>query len=394
MNQYKIIIAGAGIGGLTAAASLLRRGHRVEVYEAAAELGEVGAGIQSSANAVKVLYSLGLRADLEWVAVRPQAYNFRRYDTGDTIQSVPLGTRHEERFGAPYLQLYRADLHAILAAKVRQLAPECIRLNSRIEAFVESEDGVTVTLAGGRQVQGDLLIGADGIKSAVRKQIVGDTPADYTGQVAWRVVIPTDRLPANFLQPNVDVWCGPGRHAVIYYLRAGKLLNFVGLVKYEGWTEESWTVRCSWDELKADFAGWHSTIQTILDAADRDQCYRWALNNRPSLPFWSTPRATLLGDAAHPTLPYLAQGAAMAIEDAAVLARCLEMDTDVAEALDRYQRNRIDRTARIVAESTANASLFQMEDMAALEAAFAQRNIDKERSSWLYSYDALTVPLD
>lgn len=392
-GELNVLIAGAGIGGLTAAASLMTAGHKVRIYEQALELGEIGAGIQNSANAVKVLHGLGLKEKLEEVVVRPNAYNFRVFNSGEIIQSVPLGGTHERRFGAPYYQIHRADIHRILVDKVLSLDPGCIVLNAEVVGFEENETAVTLLLADGARIRGDMLIGADGIKSAIRQQIAGDQPVEYTGQVAWRALIQADKLPDDFLEPNVDVWCGPGNHAVIYYLRAGEVLNFVGLVAHEGWTEEGWTVKFPWESLKADYAGWHPTIQTIIDAADRDQCYRWALNTRKPLLFWSTRRVTLLGDSAHPTLPYLAQGAAMAIEDSAVLTRCLDARSDIAEALDLYQRNRIERTTRIVNESTANASLFQHSTVDELKAAFAGRNIDKERSDWLYSYDALNVAL-
>ena len=282
-QQAHILIAGAGIGGLTAASCLMTAGYKVSIFEAAPALGEVGAGIQNSANAIKVLYSLGLKDDLDKVAVRPEAYNFKVHSTGEVIQTMPLGKTHEERFGAPYIQLHRSDIHSILANKVLSLDPDCITLNAQVSGFEEKDDAVEVILANGERVSGDLLIGADGIKSAVRKQLVGDQPPNFTGQVAWRVVVPTENLPEGLIEQTMDVWCGPGAHAVVYYLRAGSLVNFVGLVAHEGWQEEGWTIKCPWDELKADFEGWHPTIQTILDAADKDECYRWALNNRKAL---------------------------------------------------------------------------------------------------------------
>jgi salicylate hydroxylase len=394
MNRgTKIIIAGAGIGGLTAAACLLKKGFRVEVYEQSATLGEVGAGIQTSANAVKVLYDLGLKEELEKVIVRPQAFEFRRFDTAELMHRVPLGEAHEQMHGAPYYHIHRADIHAILARAVQALDPACIRLDARATGFLETDDAVSLQFANGSSVHGDILIGADGIKSAVRAQIVGATPARYTGHVAWRATVLAERLPADFMERVVTVWCGPKNHAVVYYLCSGTVLNFVGCVEREAWEEESWTSKRPWEELKADYAGWHPKIQAIIDAMDRDSCYRWALNNRAPIFSWSTKRATLLGDAAHPTLPYMASGAVMAIEDSAVLARCIESSVDAAAALDLYQRNRAERTARIVNESTEHGELYHIVDAAEMKRAFAEKNIAKSRNEWLYCYDPLNVPL-
>ncbi|SNT12936.1 salicylate hydroxylase [Noviherbaspirillum humi] len=394
MKNLNVIIAGAGLGGLTAAACLMKRGFKVHIYEQAAALGEVGAGVQSSANAVNVLYDLGLRDELEQVAVRPKAFEFRRFDTAELLHRIPLGENHEQAFGAPYYHIHRADLHDILARKVLAMDPNCITLNARVESFEENADGVTLNLADGRKAHGDVLIGADGIKSAIRAQILGPTPATYTGDIAWRATIPTERLPAGIMDVVSTVWCGPKKHATIYYLRAGKLVNFVGLVEYPNQTEvESWTQKRPWEELKADYAGWHPTIQTIIDAIDKDSCYRWALNNREPVSNWSTSRATLMGDAAHPTLPYMASGAAMAIEDGAVLSRALEMSDSVPDALQLYQRNRLDRTARIVRGSTDSRALYRIEDEEEMRRAFKEQNLTKSRSEWLYSYNPITVPL-
>jgi len=389
----KILIAGAGIGGLTAASCLLEAGFDVEVYEQAPALGEVGAGIQVSANAARVLYKLGLKEEIEKLAVRPESYEFRLFDTGELLQTIPLGEQHEKAHGAPYYQLHRADIHNILARKAQSLKSNLIHLNSTVTRFTEMNDGVELHFANGATAKGDILIGADGIKSAIRKQIVGDTPAEYTGDIAWRLIVPAERLSEDIMRKVTAVWVGPGRHAVIYYLRSGKLLNFVGLVAHDEWVEESWTIKAPWQDVKRDFEGWHADIQSIIDAADRDQCYRWALNNRKPISNWSTARATLLGDSAHPTLPYLAQGAVMAIEDSAVLARCLLAEENPSKALDLYQRSRVDRTARIVNESTANQTLFHLPSSEALKEAFAKRNIAAERAQWLYSYDPLTVEL-
>jgi salicylate hydroxylase len=291
------------------------------------------------------------------------------------------------------VQLHRADLHDALASRVRELSPSAIVLNKRVVSFSEDADGVQVQFSDGTSAHGSLLIGADGLKSAVRRQMIGDVSATYTGDVAWRIVVPTSQLPADLLERAMSVFMGPGGHVVCYYLRAGDLLNFVGMVETDDVSEESWTVKLPWRTLKSHYAGWHPTIQTVIDAADRDQCYQWSLYARAPIDNWSTGRTTLIGDAAHPTLPYLAQGAAMAIEDGAVLVRALDMCNSVPEALQFYQRNRLSRTARIVKQSMENRSTFHLRSVEAIKAHFAKRNEGEDRNNWLYSYNPLTVPL-
>lgn len=396
VEKRKILIAGAGIGGLAAAANLLSAGHDVHVYEQAPKLGEIGAGIQMSANAVKVLYHLGLKEALEKVVVKPNYYHFRIYNTKEILQTIPLNAdgHHEKANGAPYYQIHRADIHSILVDAVQNLAPDSITLNATVVGFEEDERSATLKFADGTSVSGDIIIGAEGIKSAIRPSIVGENPPNWTGQVAWRALIPANRLPKGFLEKDVNVWCGPKNHCVVYYLRCGEIINFVGLLEHKNWTEEGWAIKCPWEELKADYEGWHSDIQTIIDAMDRDECYRWALNNREPVQLgWSTKRATLLGDSIHATLPYMAQGAVMAIEDGAVLRRSLDQCDDIAEALDLYQRNRYARTARIVSESTHHGAMFQKTTEAESRQAFQDKDVAKERAEWLYSYDPLTVKL-
>lgn len=393
-SKPQVLIAGAGLGGLAAAACLLKRGFPVRVFEQAPQLGEVGAGIQASANAVKVLYDLGLKDRLEELTVKPACYKFRRFDNGELLHRVPLNEddNHVRKHGAPYYHIHRVDLHSMLADTVRAFDPDCIQLGQRVRGFSESSGGVALQLVDGTTVHGDVLVGADGIKSVIRPLILGPTPVVFTGQVAWRATVPVARLPADIMERIITVWCGPKNHAVIYYIRSGELLNFVGIVE-RGWEEESWTAKKPWSELKADYAGWHPDVQTIIDGVDHDACYRWALNNREPVDRWSTARATLLGDAAHPTLPHMAQGAVMAIEDAAVLARTLDGCESVSDALDLYQRNRMERTARVVRESTEHGEIFHIAEAAAMRRAFEEKNIAKSREQWLYAYDPLTVPL-
>jgi salicylate hydroxylase len=392
MADEKVLIVGAGLGGLAAASCLMKAGYDVEVYEQAPVLAEVGAGIQMSANPMHVLRYLGLEAEVSALGVRPGAYVFRLHDTGEVIQEFALSAEHERQHGAPYVQLHRADLHDLLAEAARKRKADVIHLDRRATGFTETERKVTLHLADGTNAEGDILIGADGLKSTIARQIVGEIPATYTGDAAWRITVPVERLPKPFLPQVMSVFMGPGGHVVCYYLRGGALLNFVGILETEE-SEESWTMKFPWERLKADFEGWHPAIQTIIDAVDRDQCYRWSLHNRPPVRNWSTRRATLLGDSAHATLPYLAQGAAMAIEDGAVLARALRQAPSIAEGLDLYQRNRVDRTARIVEQSTQNRRLFHLPSQQAIRAEFGKRNQGEERNRWLYSYNPLTVPL-
>ncbi len=392
-DKKKVLIVGAGLGGLAAASCLLKAGYDVEVYEQAPALGEVGAGIQMSANPMHVLRYLGLDADVAALGVKPEGYVFRLHDTGEVIQQFALSAEHERQHGAPYVQLHRADLHDLLARTARSLKPDVIQLNRRVTGFSEDDSAVTLNFADGSSVKGDVLVGADGLKSVIARQIVGEIPATYTGDAAWRITVPVERLPKPFLPQTMSVFMGPGGHVVCYYLRGGALLNFVGIIETDEVAEESWTMKFPWENLKADYAGWHPAIQTIIDAADHDQCYRWSLHNRPPVRNWSTKRATLLGDSAHATLPYLAQGAAMAIEDGAVLARALNQSPTIAEALDLYQRNRVDRTARIVEQSTKNRRLFHLPSKEAIREEFSKRNEGDERNRWLYSYNPLTVPL-
>jgi salicylate hydroxylase len=388
-----IIIVGAGIGGLTAAAVLLQRGHRVRVYEQAPALGEIGAGIQISANASRVLHGLGVEEALSRTAVVPTAQHFRLYSSGELVQEIALGAAHERAHGAKYYHLHRADLHAVLAAKVRELDPNAVVLEATAERFTETRDSVTVEFANGATASGEVLIGADGIKSAIRAQILGPTKAEFTGYVSWRAVVPSSRLPADYMERVSTNWMGPNAHVIVYYLRRGELLNFVGLVEDETWLDESWTVKAPWTRLKADFAPWHPKVQLLIDAMDRDNCYRWAMYNRPPVTGWSTERATLLGDAAHPTLPFMAQGAAMAIEDAAIIARVLEQESSTAAALDLYQRSRYERTARVQIGSNEMGKLFHLRTEEDLRRGFAGRDLAKERNAWLFSYDPWTAPL-
>lgn len=392
-GPYRIIIAGAGLGGLAAAACLLQDGHDVEVFEQSRALSEVGAGIQISANAMHVLRHIGADEELAEQAVRPLAYTFCMGDTGEVVQSFALSDQHEQAHGAPYYHVHRADLHDILARRVLALKPGCIHVQHRLVEYLEEADGVTAVFDNGRRMKADLLVGADGLKSAVRLQMRGADNPVYTGDSVWRAMVPAEKVLREFDVVEQKLWMMPGGHAIAYFIRNCKTVNF-GLVKKKAKTAgESWTIRRPWEELKADVEGWNPAVQAIVDAADKDACYLWALHIREPKSDWSTHRVTTLGDAVHATLPYLAQGAAMAFEDAAVLTRAIRLEADLSRALQLYQRNRYERTGRVVRESSENGRIFHQPSREALRDVFANRNMGQERSDWLFSYNPLTVQL-
>ncbi|MBI1238594.1 MAG: monooxygenase [Alphaproteobacteria bacterium] len=357
MANQRILIAGGGLGGLAAALALDRFGFEVCVLEQAAALAEVGAGIQLSPNGMKVLSALGVADRVAALAFRPEALEMRFGETGRTIFRVSAGAAAERRWGAPYLHLHRADLIAALEAALNERAPGAIRLGARVVAYEQDGAGVTVLLADGARVAGAALIGADGIHSAVRAQMLGPEAPRFTGNLAWRAVVPMERLGADAPPPTACVWVGARRHAVTYRLRRGTLANFVGVVERSDWREESWTARGTRAEVLGDFEGWHPIIRTLIEKADAQ--FRWALFDRAPLPQWSAGRVALLGDACHPMLPFMAQGAVMAIEDAYVLARRVsEGQDDIPSALEAYFAARIARTASVQARARANGERF------------------------------------
>lgn len=386
----RVLIAGGGIGGLAAALCFAARGFEVDVFEQAATFSEVGAGIQLSPNCSRVLHALGLAEALDAVAFLPEGTEMRHWRTGRLITANLLGATARAAYGAPYYHIHRADLMDVLTGAA--LAQPGIRLHAgtRVEAFAEEADAVRVETTAGT-FAGTLLVGADGIRSVVRTALFGAEAPTFTGNVAWRALVPADRLPERLVRPVTGVWWGPRKHFVHYYVRRGELVNCVCVVEKRGWEVESWTARGDRRELEADFAGWHPTIRTLIGAMDADACFKWALFDRPPMPRWGAGRVTLLGDACHPTLPFMAQGAAMAIEDSAVLARCAAEGDDVAASLGRYERLRRRRTARIQQGSRRNARVFHLRGVPALLRNRAAGRAGAGVTEWLYRYDALSA---
>jgi salicylate hydroxylase len=387
-----IIIAGAGIGGLTAALCLAKAGHKVQIFEQSQLFAPIGAGIQCGANAIHVLSHLGLLDKLSRVAVRPQRVEFNDFQSGQVLHSIELGEAYVGEYGAPYLHLHRADLQEALVSAATLSDNIKIEMNACIQSYFEEHSRVRVSLSDGREFDGECLIGADGIRSTVRAQMLGSIAPRFTGNVAWRAVVPVDRLPENWMDTVVTNFVGPKQHAVLYYLRNQQLANLVGVVEDTSWTDDSWVETSSWEKMKADFSDWHPTIQAIIDAADKDQCYRWALYDHAPLSNWSTARITLLGDAAHATLPFMAAGASLAIEDARILQRALDQTDSVKAGLQLYQRNRMKRTARIQSMSSKMGMLYHINNSFMRRAAFkAIGMFAKANQSYLPDYNANTV---
>ena len=382
-NRGTIIVAGAGLGGLTLALCLARAEFSVTVLEQANALGEVGAGVQISANGARVLYHLGLAEALQAVAFKPERGEMRHWQSGETLSSRPLGQASEAAFGFPYFHLHRADFHAVLADALAAVAPGSVHLGAKVTGFSQSGAGVTVTTEAGESVSGDVLVGCDGIHSAIRTQLFGPDAPRFTGCVAWRAIVPVGALPPGHVRPVSSNWIGRGGHFVHYYVRRGELVNCVGIIEQDEWQAESWSSEGAMAGFLDDFKDWHEDVQILMRQAE--SCYRWGLFDRDPMPKWSQGRVTLLGDACHPMLPFMAQGAVMAIEDANTLAQCLASAAAAyPSALQRYEYLRRERTATVQQMSRDNIQFFHNADIPNL----AER-MSSHRAAhlWLYSFD-------
>jgi len=390
-------IVGGGIGGLTAALALLRKGHEVTVFEQASQLQEVGAGLQISPNGIRVLFGLGLEQQIRAVCFEPEGKEIRLWNTGDSWRLFDLGVESEARYGFPYLTIHRNDLHQILVSAVEAAAPGSIRLDHRFIGVEQARGGVTLAFDGKPFAKFDVVIGADGVHSKMREQMFGSGPATFTGIVAWRGVIPADALPERLTRPIGVNWIGPGGHVIHYPIRRGELINFTSVVERRDWTIESWSTPGTNQEYHDDYPGWHADVHDYIAAIP--QPFKWALIARPPMREWVMGRVALLGDACHPSLPFLAQGAVMALEDACILARAFEEFDTIEEALDRYQQARIPRTTRAVQGAFANTERFHNPTLADPKAAqiyvneqWAPEKI-VDRYEWLFRYDATRVAL-
>src|SRR5215207_378243 len=361
----RVLIAGAGIGGLTTALALRQAGLDAHVYEQASVLREVGAGVAISPNAVKVLHRLGLAQALQSVGVVSDSMDSRDWQTGALLGRVPLADAAVKRWGAPFYHLHRAHLHDALRAA---LGDKHITLGARCVAVAQHGTTVELRFADGREAAGELLIGADGIHSVVRDHVAGPDRPIWSRQISWRGVAPAVIGRECGLEVRHHSFWGPRAQFVCFYVAAGRLVNWVGNTQSDDvWREESWSARGDRDELLARYAGWHPEVRALIAGTER--VFKWALFDRPPLETWTRGLVTLLGDAAHPMLPYMAQGASQSIEDAFVLARCLAADRDdPRRAIEAYAAHRRERTAAVQAASREASRVVRLTDAAEVQA--------------------------
>ena len=388
MQHLNVLIVGAGIGGLTSALCLARKGHSVTILEQS-DFVESGAGIQLSPNCSRVLHHLGLGAGLSAIGCQPEAVEIRNWKSAELIASTPLGTLRQLT-GFPYYHVGRDDLIRLLLEKVTEEPLIELRRNTRVVQFVQCSKGVCVS-ADGIEILGDVLLGADGIHSKIKQLLIGEKKPRFTGNYAWRATLPAEKLPPELIMPVARLWWGPKKHFVHYPIKRGAYVNCVGIVEKRKWGEEGWLARGEHKEFLKDFENWHEDIITLIEHTNPSACYKWALFDRYPLASWSVGRVALLGDACHPTLPFLAQGAAMAVEDAAIIADSLERSEEIGVGLKLYESLRKKRTTRIQFLSRQNATIFHMSGLLARLRNKLVPMILGDNVNWIYKYDPLSA---
>ena len=381
-RSERVTIVGGGIAGMTAAAAIAQAGFPVTLLEAARRFGDIGAGVTLSPNAMKGLDHIGVMEQVAAAGVEPVRQRIQHWQDGRVLIPVERASARA-RYGAPYVTIHRADLHAELLGAARAAG-----VTLRTSAAAAATEGTDVILADGSRVAGDVIIGADGVKSVVRERFE-TAPATFTGHVAWRALVPVEGVLVPITEwPGLHI--GPGRMVTRYPVRDGTLLNMVFFARQDGWTDEGWTLPADPADLAATYAGWCDEVQAMIAAASAVPLFKWAINARPALPDWTIDgNVALLGDAAHAMTPFLGHGAACAIEDAVVLARALAASASTAEGLRRYVVARHDRASFIQAESNANADRMQGEDTAL----FGLGAMKDEESLGLFDYDCRTVAI-
>jgi salicylate hydroxylase len=394
-SKFHVAIIGGGIGGVALARSLDLLGIDYHIYERSATFGEVGAGVQVTPNAVKVLKALELAPDLAAAGFLPEAMVGWNWQTADELFRTPLREVCPRVFGAEFYHVHRADLHAMLA---KDIAPERVTFGAECTGLRQQAGRTVICFKDGSECVADLVVGADGVRSPIRAALWGQEPASYTGHMCWRALVPVENFPLPFVTPTSSFWMGPKGHVVTYYVKGGDMVNIVAVNENHDWVEESWTIKSSRQELLDGFTGWHDNLVQLFELTNADQIYKWGLFDRDPMQRWSSGNVTLLGDAAHPMLPFLSQGAAMAIEDAYVLAQALSHFglAQLESALDAYEMERRPRTTRVQLEARERGRTYHLsspEESRARDLAFRREQAENPnavgiKAEWVYQYDA------
>jgi len=351
MKDTRIAVIGAGMAGLTTALSLQKNGFKPVVYESAPELGEVGAGLTISPNSTHGLEYVGLADELAKKANVTQTQAIMHYQTGEVLATSERGDIPRQKYGANYYQIHRADLHEMLCHAAEKNDPGCLVLGHAFQSYTEHDDGIEITFANGNTVTCDVVIGADGVRSAVRGAMFGPEDPKFTGNVAYRGLVDKGNLPDELFTPSSGVAIAPRKAFTRYLVRDGSVINFVAFVRRDGWNEEGWSIPVTQEELMEEFGDWHARISDLIKAAPKDKVFKWALYDRDPLDQWTKGRVTLTGDAAHPMLPFMGMGAAMGIEDGVVLGRAFGASSTIDEALTRYEDARKERANYVLVMS-------------------------------------------